>query len=74
MTRRRSSKKSLQDRIRDRQQKEFVAREAQVALFRENLTFDLDDDRYKFVFNIWGQGGVGKTTLLKRYMKIRVVP
>lgn len=67
---RRSGKKSLQDRVRDRQQKKFVAREMQVTLFRENIVLDPGDDRYKFIFNIWGQGGVGKTTLLKRYMTI----
>ncbi len=53
-----------------RQTKQFVGREEQLTLFQDNLTYALDDDRRKFIFNIWGQGGIGKTTLTKKFRKL----
>src|SRR6185312_231488 len=61
---------SLQTILKRRQQGEFVGREEQLNLFRQNLTLDLNDDRRRFVFNIFGQGGVGKTSLLRRYSQL----
>ena len=61
---------SLQDIIRKRQQEEFVGRSEQLALFRTNLARRWDDEQKLFIFNVFGQGGVGKSTLLRRYQEI----
>ncbi len=63
-----SNRPSLQDRIRQRQQSEFVGRDDQVTLFRRNFALPLDERIY--IFNIFGQGGVGKTWLLRRYREV----
>ncbi|MEA5616675.1 tetratricopeptide repeat protein, partial [Cronbergia sp. UHCC 0137] len=60
--------KSLRDIIKERQQSGFVGREDQIKHFRENLTLPVESRM--FLFNIWGQGGVGKSTLLKQFRKI----
>ncbi|MBD2342428.1 tetratricopeptide repeat protein, partial [Calothrix sp. FACHB-156] len=62
--------KSLQDILKQRQQSSFVGREEQVNLFRHNLELPLDDSRRHFLFNVWGQGGVGKSTLLRQFRQI----
>ncbi|MEH2084129.1 MAG: tetratricopeptide repeat protein [Nostoc sp.] len=62
--------KSLQDILKQRQQSGFVGREDQVNQFRQNLTLPPEDDRRRFLFNVWGQGGVGKSTLLRQFRKI----
>ncbi|MDZ8108539.1 MAG: tetratricopeptide repeat protein [Nostoc sp. DedQUE12a] len=62
--------KSLQDILKQRQQSSFVGREDQINQFRQNLALSLEDDRRRFVYNIWGQGGIGKSTLLRQYRKI----
>lgn len=53
-----------------RQQAAFVGRDDQITLFRRNLALALDDDRRSMIFGINGQGGVGKTTLLRRYHEL----
>jgi tetratricopeptide (TPR) repeat protein len=62
--------KSLQDILQQRQQSGFVGREEQVSLFRQNLDLSLEDSRRHFLFNVWGQGGVGKSTLLRQFCKM----
>ncbi|MDZ8261840.1 tetratricopeptide repeat protein [Nostoc sp. ChiQUE01b] len=62
--------KSLQDILKQRQQSGFVGREDQVNQFRQNLTLPPEDDRRHFLYNVWGQGGVGKSTLLRQFRKI----
>ncbi|WP_392530248.1 tetratricopeptide repeat protein [Nostoc sp. C117] len=62
--------KSLQDILKQRQQSGFVGREDQVNQFRQNLALPLEDDRRRFLYNVWGQGGVGKSTLLRQFRKI----
>ncbi|MEO1685637.1 MAG: tetratricopeptide repeat protein, partial [Cyanobacteria bacterium J06631_12] len=71
------SKKRLsrQDIIRAQQRSTFVGRVEQLEAFEDNLSHlekAEDGTAYPkaFLFNIWGQGGVGKTTLLKRFEDI----
>ncbi len=61
--------KSLQEILRQRQQSEFVGRDDYLSTFSSNLKLPLDDSRRCFLFNAWGQGGVGKSTLLKQFSK-----
>ncbi|MGB6296331.1 MAG: tetratricopeptide repeat protein [Rivularia sp. (in: cyanobacteria)] len=66
----RKHRKSLQDILKQRQLKSFVGREEQINLFRRNLELSLDNDQRRFIFSVFGQGGVGKTTLLGQFRKI----
>jgi len=62
--------RSLQDRIRERQQGGFVGRQGQIIQYQENFRFSVDDERRRFLFNIHGDAGVGKTflsTQLRRF-------
>lgn len=62
--------KTLQDRLKQRRSSNFVGREQQLELFRQNLRRSLDSEDYYFIFSVHGQGGVGKTTLLKKYRSL----
>lgn len=62
--------RSLQEIIKRRQQYDFVGRERQVNGFRENLALPLDDERRRFIYDVYGEGGVGKTWLLRRFHAI----
>lgn len=61
---------SIQDVLRRRQTAGFVGRAGQLALFRENFDRPVDDERKCFVFNVHGEGGVGKSTLVERWRLI----
>ncbi len=61
--------KSFQDNLKRRQRSHFVGREAQIELFRRNLERSPELWDYP-IFNVWGQGGVGKSTLLRQFRKI----
>jgi hypothetical protein len=63
-------KRSLQDRIRERQQSGFVGRQGQVIQYRENFGLPVDDERRRFLFNIHGDAGVGKTFLTRQLRQI----
>ena len=62
--------RSLQDIIRRRQQSIIVGRKEQIERFQTHLGLDPEDDRRAILFNIWGQGGVGKTYLVRHYQKM----
>lgn len=61
---------SLKDILKRRQQSEFIGRETQLDQFRYNLTLSPENSLRHFFFNIYGQGGVGKTFLLKQFQKL----
>lgn len=65
-------RRSLQDRIRERQQSGFVGRRGQVIQYQENMGFPVDDGRRRFLFNIHGDAGVGKTFLARQLRQIAV--
>ena len=65
-------RRSLQDLIRSRQQSGFVGRQQQVVQYQENLGFPVDDERRRFLFNIHGDAGVGKTYLTKQLRQIAI--
>ncbi|MBK8654686.1 MAG: ATP-binding protein [Haliscomenobacter sp.] len=62
--------KSLQDHLRKRRSSTFVGREQQLELFRANLQRAADSEECLFLFSIFGQGGVGKTTLVKKFEEL----
>lgn len=64
-----NSPRSFGEILRRRKQSNFVGRGDQLESFRHNLDFAAGDDRRKFVFSVYGQGGVGKSTLLKQFSK-----
>ena len=61
--------KSLQEILKQRQRSDFVGREDYLSAFGDNLKLPLESPRRRFLFNVWGQGGVGKSTLLKQFSK-----
>jgi hypothetical protein len=67
-----AERRSLQDRIRVRQQSGFVGRQGQVIQYQENFGFRVDDERRRFLFNIHGDAGVGKTYLTRQLQQIAI--
>ena len=62
-------RRSLQQHIRERQQSGFVGR-GQLIQFQENFGLSVDDERRRFLFNIHGDAGVGKTFLTRQLQQI----
>ena len=61
--------KSLKE-LRDRtSQLSVVGREAQLQQFRSVIATPCNE-RDHFIFNISGQGGIGKTTLLEQFQQV----
>ena len=58
---------NLQDRYDQLVQEEFVGREAEVEQFLHNLSLPLSSSEHRYIFNVYGPKGVGKSTLLRRY-------
>ena len=63
---------SMRRAIRQRQQQTFVGRGVELDTFRRQLTLAADDPRRYFVLNVYGEGGVGKTTLLGAFARLGV--
>jgi tetratricopeptide (TPR) repeat protein len=61
---------SLQDLIRRHQSERFVGRDGQLAQFTANLAIPPGDPRRRFVFSIHGDGGVGKTFLVRQLQRV----
>jgi tetratricopeptide (TPR) repeat protein len=61
-----AERQSLQDLIRSRQRSGFVGRRGELVQYQENLSLSADDERRRFLFNIHGDAGVGKTYLTKQ--------
>ncbi|XVV08196.1 tetratricopeptide repeat protein [Actinoplanes sp. CA-131856] len=61
---------SIQSILRRRRGAAFVGRGAQLAHFRSNLQLPETDPGKYFIFNVHGEGGVGKSTLLERWRHI----
>jgi hypothetical protein len=59
---------SLQDVLRHRRRAGFVGRRGELDLFDANFTAALD--RKHFLFNVYGEGGVGKSSLLEQWRGI----
>ena len=66
----RKKRSNLQAIISRRQHAEFVGRGEELTIFRENLARSWDDDQRMILFNVWGQGGIGKSTLLARFRQL----
>lgn len=66
----RRNRPKIGDALSNRTAKTFIGREEQLALFRQNFNENLPDEDFKWIFNIHGQGGIGKTTLSKQYQRI----
>ena len=61
--------RSLQDLIQARQHDGLVDREEQSVRYQYNRTLPVADERRRFLFNIHGDAGVGKTFLVKQLRK-----
>jgi len=64
------TRRSFRDAVRRRQQAEFVGRMAELAQFRTNLGLSVDDPDRRFIFGVHGDGGVGKSFLLRQWGSI----
>src|SRR5690349_5385748 len=60
---------TLQQLLGQRQAEVFVGRDAQLVSFTDTLALRLDDPRRRFIYNVHGQGGFGKTTLLRQLQR-----
>ncbi|MER5867460.1 tetratricopeptide repeat protein [Kitasatospora sp. NPDC002040] len=61
---------SRQELIRRRRRGGFVGRRAELAAFRDNFDRDPADEAYQFLFQVRGNAGVGKTSLLRQWETI----
>lgn len=59
---------SIQSIQRERRKRAFCGRISELEDFQKNLQLPLSDRR--FIWNIYGQGGIGKTSLLKQFISL----
>ncbi|AHM63350.1 hypothetical protein D770_25525 [Flammeovirgaceae bacterium 311] len=52
------------------QKQQLVGRKEQIELFRQNLHAGPNSDSFQNIINVYGQGGVGKTTLINHFKKV----
>jgi tetratricopeptide (TPR) repeat protein len=60
----------MQELIRRRRRAGFVGRRTELADFRGNFATEPDDERRRFLFNIHGDAGVGKTLLVEQFQRV----
>lgn len=56
--------------IRARQAHVFVGRQEQLQLFEDNLSLPIEDPRRRFLFNVFGNAGIGKTFLVRQLDRV----
>jgi tetratricopeptide (TPR) repeat protein len=61
-----TERRTLQDLIRARQRRSFIGRREQLMQFEANFDLPVDSDQRKYIFNIHGISGVGKTFLTRQ--------
>ncbi|MFD1162013.1 tetratricopeptide repeat protein [Hwangdonia seohaensis] len=62
-----AKRRSLRDKRSNIKNSNFVGRKKQISVFLENLKLGVDHDSFMNIFNVYGQGGVGKTTLSHKF-------
>lgn len=62
-----AKRKSLRDKRKNIKDSNFVGRKKQISVFIDNLKLGVDHGSFMNIFNIYGQGGVGKTTLSHKF-------
>ncbi|MBK6903358.1 MAG: hypothetical protein IPH04_11270 [Saprospirales bacterium] len=61
-------RRSKTDKLRRKNEELFVGREEPIQRFRRHLESKPDDDDFIDIYNIYGQGGVGKSYLCKKLL------
>ncbi len=61
---------TFQEILRRRQREDFVGRAEELQRFAQNLALAPEDPQRRFVFAVSGPGGVGKTSLLRRFRQL----
>jgi tetratricopeptide (TPR) repeat protein len=61
---------TMRDLIRRRQTSGFIGRGDELRRFEANLDLPVDDPRRRVVFAVHGDAGIGKTFLLKQFLRI----
>jgi tetratricopeptide (TPR) repeat protein len=64
------AKRTLQDLVEGRQRPTVLDWRVHVRTFRENLNLPVNNPRRRFLFNVHGPSGVGKTFLLQEYVRV----
>ena len=70
MTRKR--RLSVQEHLYSREKGDFVGRLMHISEYQENFRTPTSDERHRFLFNVYGDAGVGKTSLTERLRQIAV--